>query len=175
MLLAGSTSLEDIVQKQISTTIGGVLPGWFIFYLPIGPIAFFLFIVAGLAESNRTPFDLVEAESELGAGFHTEYSGMRFALFFLAEYANMFVISLIAASLFFGGWQGPFLPPFVWVLIKAQTLVFVMMWIRSTLPRLRYDQLMHFAWKTMLPLSIANVGLTGIGATLLQQVARVAR
>jgi NADH-quinone oxidoreductase subunit H len=172
VLLAGSTSLEEIVQKQITTTIGGFLPGWYIFYLPIGPIAFFLFIVAGLAESNRTPFDLVEAESELGAGFHTEYSGMRFALFFLAEYANMFVISLIAASLFFGGWQGPFLPPFVWMIIKAQTLVFVMMWIRSTLPRLRYDQLMNFAWKTMLPLSIANVGLTGVGATLLRAVAR---
>jgi len=175
VILAGSLSLQDIVRTQIERPIilsGVMFPGWFIFYFPVGPIAFLIFLVAGLAESNRTPFDLVEAESELGAGFHTEYSGMRFALFFLAEYANMFSISLIASALFFGGWDGPLLPPFLWMIVKAQTLVFVMMWIRSTLPRLRYDQLMNFAWKRMLPLSMLNIGLTGVGVAVLRSVVR---
>src|SRR5204863_6660202 len=117
---------------------------WFVFYTVIGQIAFALFMISGIAETNRTPFDLVEAESELGAGFHTEYSGMRFALFFLAEYANMFAVSLVAAALFLGGWEGPVLPPFLWMIAKAQVLVWIMMWIRSTLPRFRYDQLMYF-------------------------------
>jgi NADH-quinone oxidoreductase subunit H len=175
VLLAGSLSLQEIVQAQTGTSpVVPFVPNWFLFYFPFGPIAFFLFIVAGLAESNRTPFDLVEAESELGAGFHTEYSGMRFALFFLAEYANMFVISLIASALFLGGWDlfGIPAPPYLVMIAKAQTLVFVMMWIRSTLPRLRYDQLMNFAWKTLLPLSLLNVGLTGVGAALLRSVVR---
>ena len=157
VLLAGSMSLQDIVQAQSGYH-------WFIFYPVIGQLAFFLFIVAGLAESNRTPFDLVEAESELGAGYHTEYSGMRFALFFLAEYANMFSLSLIASALFLGGWEFPILPPFLVMIGKAQTLVWMMMWIRATLPRLRYDQLMQFAWKRLLPLSLLNIGLTGVGA-----------
>jgi NADH-quinone oxidoreductase subunit H len=165
VLLAGSLSLLDIVEAQLGYR-------WFILTPVIGQIAFLLFLVAGLAETNRTPFDLVEAESELGAGFHTEYSGMRFALFFLAEYANMFAVSLVATALFFGGWEGPLLPPFLWTIVKAQTLVIVMMWIRGTLPRLRYDQLMHFAWKRMLPLSLFNVGLTGVGVAVLRGMLR---
>jgi NADH-quinone oxidoreductase subunit H len=165
VLLAGSMSLFDVVQAQLGYR-------WFIFYPIIGQLAFLLFMIAGLAESNRTPFDLVEAESELGAGFHTEYSGMRFALFFLAEYANMFVISIVASVLFLGGWEGPILPPFLWIIIKAQTLVFVMMWIRSTLPRLRYDQLMNFAWKRLLPLALLNIGLTGVGVAVLRGMVR---
>ena len=165
VLLAGSLSMQEIVQAQLGYR-------WFVFYPVIGQIALLVYLVAGLAESNRTPFDLVEAESELGAGFHTEYSGMRFALFFLAEYANMFSLSLIASVLFFGGWEGPILPPWLWMIIKAQTLVFVMMWIRSTLPRLRYDQLMNFAWKRMLPLSLANIGLTGLAAAALRGLVR---
>jgi NADH-quinone oxidoreductase subunit H len=174
VLLAGSLSLQDIVQAQINNKLAGVFPGWFLFYLPIGPISFLLFFVAGLAESNRTPFDLVEAESELGAGFHTEYSGMRFALFFLAEYANMFVIALLASTLYLGGWDlfGLPIPGFLVVMGKAQFLVWIMMWIRATLPRLRYDQLMNFAWKRMLPLSLVNIGLTGVGAALLHGMVR---
>jgi NADH-quinone oxidoreductase subunit H len=166
VLLAGSMSLQDIVQAQSGYR-------WFIFYPVIGQIAFFLFLTSALAETNRTPFDLVEAESELGAGFHTEYSGMRFALFFLAEYANMFSVSLIAAALFLGGWEFPLLPPFIVMIAKAQALVFVLMWIRATLPRLRYDQLMNFAWKRLLPLSLVNVGLTGVGAALLRGMVRL--
>jgi NADH-quinone oxidoreductase subunit H len=165
VLLAGSMSLQEIVQAQSGYR-------WFIFYPVIGQIAFFLFLASALAETNRTPFDLAEAESELGAGFHTEYSGMRFALFFLAEYANMFSISLIAAALFLGGWELPLLPPFLVMIGKAQTLVFVMMWIRATLPRLRYDQLMQFAWKRLLPLSLFNVGLTGLGVAWLRGFVR---
>jgi NADH-quinone oxidoreductase subunit H len=170
VLLAGSMSLPDIVQAQLGQNAFGPLPGWFVFYLPFGPIALFLFLVSGLAETNRTPFDLVEAESELGAGFHTEYSGMRFALFFLAEYANMFAVSLIATALFLGGWDGWFLPvpPYLVMIGKAQLLVFLMMWIRGTLPRLRYDQLMHYAWKRLLPLSLANIGLTGLAIAIAQ-------
>jgi NADH-quinone oxidoreductase subunit H len=174
VMLAGTLSLNGIVLAQVSQSLPGLpfLPNWYIFYLPFGPLAFFLFIVAGLAETNRTPFDLVEAESELGAGFHTEYSGMRFALFFLAEYANMFAVSLVATCLFLGGWQGPILPPFLWMIVKAQILVIIMMWIRGTLPRLRYDQLMNYAWKVLLPLSIANVGLTGAGVAVLRGMVR---
>ena len=165
VLLSGSMSLQDIVQAQLGYR-------WFVFYPIIGQIAIFLFLVSGLAETNRTPFDLVEAESELGAGFHTEYSGMRFALFFLAEYANMFAVSLVAAALFLGGWEGPLLPPFLWIIAKAQVLVWIMMWIRSTLPRFRYDQLMYFAWKRLLPLALVNIGLTGVGAAALRGMVR---
>ena len=134
-------------------------------------IAFVIFIIAGLAETNRTPFDLIEAESELAAGFHTEYSGMRFALFLLAEYANVFAVSAIGATLFMGGWAGPipFVPSFgpgiVFFLGKTFFLVFVFMWIRSTLPRLRYDQLMNFAWKRLLPMGLVIVGITAVWIT----------
>jgi len=155
VLLASSMSLQDIVRAQS----GGL---WYIFFFPIGPLAFLIFLIAGTAESNRTPFDLVEAESEIIAGFHTEYSGMRFALFFLAEYANVFVISALGAVFFLGGWDGPILPPYIWFLGKVSALIFVFFWFRGTLPRLRYDQLMHFAWKRLFPIALANVALTAL-------------
>ncbi len=155
VLLASSMSLQDIVKAQS----GGL---WYIFFFPIGPLAFLIFLIAGTAESNRTPFDLVEAESEIIAGFHTEYSGMRFALFFLAEYANVFVISALGAVFFLGGWDGPILPPYIWFMGKVSALIFVFFWFRGTLPRLRYDQLMHFAWKRLFPIALANVALTAL-------------
>ena len=161
VMLAGSMQLSEIVLAQQNSV-------WFIFFPIVGQLAFALFIIAGVAESNRTPFDLIEAESELTAGFHTEYSGMRFALFFLAEYANMFAISGMAAILFLGGWAAPFgldflpIPQFIWFLVKMYVMIFVFIWIRATLPRLRYDQLMHFAWKRMLPIALINVAATGI-------------
>jgi NADH-quinone oxidoreductase subunit H len=164
VLLAGSMSLQDIVEAQ--------RPVWFVFYPIIGQIAFVLFMIAGVAESNRTPFDLVEAESEIIAGFHTEYSGMRFALFFLAEYANVFSISAIGATLFLGGYTlfglEQFIPGYLILIGKASALVFVFFWLRGTLPRLRYDQLMNFAWKGMLPVALLNVVLTGAGVSLFQ-------
>jgi NADH-quinone oxidoreductase subunit H len=125
----------------------------------VGPLAFVVFFISGIAEINRSPFDLPEAESEIIAGFHMEYSGMRFALFFLAEYANAFTVSAVAATLFFGGWHGPLLPGFVWFFLKTYLLFLVMVWARGTLPRLRYDQLMAFAWKVLLPLTLVNLVL----------------
>jgi len=162
VMLAGSMSLYEIVRAQQ----GG---NWFLFS-PWGLLAFLIFLIAGIAEVNRTPFDLVEAESEIIAGFHTEYSGMRFALFFLAEYANVFAISAVGTLLFLGGWSGPdtlllgspVVPRFVWFFVKMYALVFVFFWLRGTLPRFRYDQLMNFAWKTLLPVSLLNVGVVGL-------------
>jgi NADH-quinone oxidoreductase subunit H len=170
-MLAGTMSLQGIVNAQGN--------GWWFVFSPWGLIAFLLFVISGIAETNRTPFDLIEAESELAAGFHTEYSGMRFALFFLAEYANVFAVSAIGAVLFLGGWHGPlpFLPSFgpgiVWFLGKVFFMVFVFMWIRSTLPRLRYDQLMNFAWKRMLPLGLLNIGLTALWISIARGVLRM--
>ena len=157
VMLAGTMSLSGIVEAQEMPTRFGGIPNWWFIFTPWGFLAFIVFLISGIAETNRTPFDLIEAESELAAGFHTEYSGMRFALFFLAEYANVFAVSAIGATLFLGGWAGPI--PFVpsagpgilYFLGKTFFLVFVFMWIRSTLPRLRYDQLMNFAWKRLLP------------------------
>ncbi len=159
VLLAGSMSLRGIVEAQSNL--------WFIAFLPVGPIALILFLIVGLAEVNRSPFDLPEAESEIVAGFHTEYSGMAFALFFLAEYANSFALSAMASILFLGGWLGPVLPPFVWLLLKTSLMFFVVVWVRGTLPRLRYDQLMHFAWKVALPIALVTVGATAIEIALM--------
>jgi NADH-quinone oxidoreductase subunit H len=166
VMLAGTMSMTGIVEAQeLPTRIGGIHNWWFIF-TPWGFVAFIIFLISGIAETNRTPFDLIEAESELAAGFHTEYSGMRFALFFLAEYANIFAVSAIGATLFMGGWAGPipFVPSFgpgiLFFLAKTFLLIFVFMWIRSTLPRLRYDQLMNFAWKRLLPAGLVIVGVT---------------
>jgi NADH-quinone oxidoreductase subunit H len=136
--------------------------GWFIIYQPIGAI---VFLIASLAEVNRAPFDMPEAEQELTAGYHTEYSGMKFALFFMAEYIKMIAVSAIAATLFFGGYRGPFIDVFPWLgpiylLIKVIILLFGMIWIRATLPRLRYDRLMQFGWKILLPAALLNVILT---------------
>jgi NADH-quinone oxidoreductase subunit H len=151
VLLAGTMSLWGISAAQEGT--------WFILAPIVGPLGFALFFTAGLAELNRSPFDLPEAESEIIAGFHMEYSGMRFALFFLAEYANSFSVSALAATLFFGGWQGWLLPGYVWFFVKTYLLFLVMIWARGTLPRLRYDQLMGLAWKILLPLTLVNVVL----------------
>jgi len=151
ILMVGSFKLTDIVDAQ----------GRFWFIL-VQPLAFILYIICATAETNRTPFDLPEAESELVAGFHTEYSGMRFALFFLAEYTNMFIVSAVAAVLFLGGWQGPILPGVLWFLIKVYALIFLIMWFRWTFPRVRFDQLVTFAWKILIPLSFANLLLTAL-------------
>jgi NADH-quinone oxidoreductase subunit H len=166
-------SLQEIVRAQANGH-------WFLFYFPVGPLAFLIFLIAGTAELNRSPFDLVEAETELGGGFHTEYSGMRFAVFFLAEYANMFAVSAIGTVLFLGGWSGPdaglagqpLIPPFIWFFLKMYFLAFVFIWIRSTLPRLRYDQLMHFAWKVLLPISLLNLGAASVWVTMARGIVR---
>jgi NADH-quinone oxidoreductase subunit H len=150
IMLAGSLSLKDIVEKQQGL--------WFIVSQPL---AFLIYFIAGVAETNRTPFDLPEAESELVAGYHTEYSGMRFALFFLAEYTNIFIVSAIAATFFLGGYQGPVLPGIVWFLLKSYLLVFVIMWLRWTFPRVRFDQLLNFCWKGLIPAAFLNLIVTG--------------
>ena len=149
ILMVGSFRLTDIVAAQGRC--------WFIL---VQPLAFILYIICATAETNRTPFDLPEAESELVAGFHTEYSGMRFALFFLAEYTNMFIVSAVATVLFLGGWHGPILPGVVWFLIKIYAVIFLIMWFRWTFPRVRFDQLVTFAWKILIPLSFANLLIT---------------
>jgi NADH-quinone oxidoreductase subunit H len=151
VMMAGSFQLTKIVVAQ------GTLP-----YLFLQPLAFLIYFIAGVAETNRAPFDLPEAESELVAGFHTEYSGMRFALFFLAEYSNMFIVSAVATSLFLGGWQGPVLPGLLWFFIKCYTLVFLLIWFRWTFPRVRFDQLMNFCWKVLIPLALVNIVATAL-------------
>ncbi|MBW1990970.1 MAG: NADH-quinone oxidoreductase subunit NuoH [Deltaproteobacteria bacterium] len=149
ILMVGSFRLTDIVAAQERY--------WFIL---IQPLAFILYITCATAETNRAPFDLPEAESELVAGFHTEYSGMRFALFFLAEYTNMFIVSALATIFFLGGWRGPFLPGWAWFFIKVYAMIFLIMWFRWTFPRVRFDQLITFAWKILIPLAFANLLLT---------------
>lgn len=130
---------------------------WFILVQPVAAVIYF---IAALAETNRAPFDIPEAESELVAGFHTEYSGMRFALFFFAEYSNVFIVSMVATVLFLGGWSGPLLPGPVWFFLKVYALVFLTMWVRWTFPRLRFDQLMSFCWTILTPLAILNLLVT---------------
>ena len=150
IMMTNSLSLKEIVEAQKNS--------WFVFWQPL---AFIIYFIAGVAETNRTPFDLPEAESELVAGYHTEYSGMRFALFFLAEYTNIFIVSAIAVTFFLGGYQGPFLPGIVWFLIKSYLLVFVIIWLRWTFPRVRFDQLLNFSWKVLIPLTFINLLVTG--------------
>ena len=149
VFMVNSLSLRDIVEAQ-----KGV---WFIIFQPF---AFLIFFITSVAETNRTPFDLPEAESELVAGFHTEYSGMRFALFFLAEYTNIFIVCAIATTFFLGGYQGPILPGIVWFFIKTYFLVFVILWMRWTFPRVRFDQLLNFSWKVLIPASLVNLIIT---------------
>jgi NADH-quinone oxidoreductase subunit H len=161
---AGTLSMVGIVEAQREAGV------WYAF---LQPVAFVILFIGGLAETNRAPFDLPEAEQELTGGFHTEYSGMRFALFFLAEYANMIVVSAVATTLFLGGWLPPFpnvpllsfldvVPGWIWFLIKTFVFLYVFIWIRATLPRYRYDQLMRLGWKVLIPLAIANLIVTGI-------------
>jgi NADH-quinone oxidoreductase subunit H len=150
VMLTGSLDLQAIIEAQR-------VP--FVVYQPV---AFVIFLISAVAETNRNPFDIPEAESELTAGFHTEYGGIRFAYFFLAEYVNMFVLSAFGAIVFLGGWQGPFLPGWVWVLAKTGFILFVFMWFRWTFPRLRSDQLMDLGWKVLTPLAFANVLVTGL-------------
>jgi len=150
VMLAGSFNLRVIVEAQRH--------GWFILPQFIGFIVFF---IAGVAETHRLPFDLPEAESELVAGFHSEYSGLKFGMFFVGEYLGVTLISAITVALFFGGWMGPFLPPAVWFLIKTFIFICFFILLRASLPRPRYDQLMSFGWKVMLPLSLLNLVVTG--------------
>lgn len=152
VMLTGSLTLQRIVAAQSHY-------GWFIFPQILGFIVFF---VASVAELNRTPFDLAEAESELVAGYFTEYSGMRWAMFAIAEYSNLFTLSALGATLFLGGWHGPVLPGWVWFILKSYFLVFVGIWIRWTLPRVRIDQLMDLGWKFLFPVSVLNLLGTGL-------------
>jgi NADH-quinone oxidoreductase subunit H len=152
VLMAESLSLVDIAEAQQETV-------WYAGPQFVGLVVFF---IAGVAETNRPPFDLPEAETELVAGYHTEYSGMRFGLFSMAEYINMITLSGLAVTLFFGGWGGPVLPGPLWFLVKLLLFIFVFMWLRATLPRLRYDQLMKFGWKILLPVATLNAVVTAI-------------
>jgi NADH-quinone oxidoreductase subunit H len=161
IMLAGSMSLGDIVEAQ--------KPIWFVIYQPLGALIFF---IAVLAEVNRAPFDMPEAEQELTAGYHTEYSGMKFALFFMAEYIKMIAVSAVAATLFFGGYRGPFVDQLpilgpLYLLIKILLMLFFMIWVRATLPRLRYDRLMAFGWKILLPAALINVLATAVVLVLI--------
>jgi NADH-quinone oxidoreductase subunit H len=153
VLLTQSLSMQKIVSAQKEVW------SWYIFKQPLG---FLIYITAAVAEVNRTPFDIPEAEQEIVAGYNIEYSGMKFAMFFFAEYTNLFTIAAIAATLFLGGWNGPFLPSWLWFLGKTLFLIFVTMWFKWTFPRIRVDQLMGFAWKFLLPLAFFNILLTGL-------------
>jgi NADH-quinone oxidoreductase subunit H len=162
LLVGNSLSLATLVDAQSGTWLG-FIPRWFVFIQPLG---FLIFMTAGVAETNRAPFDFPEAEQELVAGYHTEYSSMSFAMFFLAEYINMVTVSAVATDLFLGGWHGPFLPVslgWIWFLLKVGALLFFYVWMRWTLPRYRYDQLMAFGWKILLPLSVVNLLVTAAG------------
>ncbi len=150
-MLAGSLRLGDIVQAQ--PPVGFIL---------LQPLGFLIFLISSNAEINRAPFDLPEADSELVSGFVTEYSGLRFALFFLAEYTNLFLVGAFATTFYLGGWRGPLLPPVVWFFLKTYLVVFVLMWIRWTFPRLRVDHLMEFSWKLLVPLALANLLVTAV-------------
>jgi NADH-quinone oxidoreductase subunit H len=177
LLLSGSLSLVKITEAQ-----AGGFWNWYVLALPFPQIfAFVVYVISSVAETNRVPFDLPEAESELVAGFFTEYSGMRFAFFFIAEYANMILVSCVAAALFLGGWNAPYpgtllghlglesvawIENVVWFAAKVYFFLFLFFWLRATLPRLRYDQLMRFGWKVMLPIALGNIVLTSIAAYL---------
>ena len=164
VVTAGTLSMVGLVDAQYNARL------WYVF---VQPVAFVILFIGGLAETNRAPFDMPEAEQELTGGFHTEYSGMRFALFFLAEYANMIVVSAVATTLFVGGWLRPFpnvaalwildyVPGWMWFLMKTFVFLYVFIWIRATLPRYRYDQLMRLGWKVLIPLAIANLVVTAV-------------
>jgi NADH-quinone oxidoreductase subunit H len=159
VMLSGTLNLNEIVASQNR-----------IWYILLQPVAFIIFIIAALAELNKSPFDMMEAEQEIVAGYHTEYTGMRFALFFMAEYANLFVMAALGVTLFFGGWQGPFLPSWIWFMLKTYIMIFFLLWLRWTLPRARIDKMMQFNWKYLIPIAIGNVFVTGLGIKLFQLI-----
>ncbi|MBW2489102.1 MAG: NADH-quinone oxidoreductase subunit H, partial [Deltaproteobacteria bacterium] len=150
IMLADSFSIVDIVNAQAKYP-----------FIIVQPFAFVIFMISAMAESKRIPFDMPEAENELGAGYHTEYSGIRFGLFFLGEYVHLQVLGALVAVLFLGGWRGPILPPPVWLFVKMILVALMMIWVRGTLPRLRYDQLMALGWKVLIPLALINIMVTG--------------
>jgi len=156
LMITGSLSTVKIVEAQA--------PVWFVIYQPLG---FIIYLISAVAESSRTPFDLTECENELVAGYQTEYSSMKFGLYYLGEYAHILVVSSLAVTLFFGGWHGPWLPPVVWFLIKVFFFIFFFIWVRATYPRFRYDQLMKFGWKVLFPLSLLNIMITAVVMSLL--------
>jgi len=161
VMMTNSLSLLEMVRAQ-----SGSFLSWNIFYLPVGPVWFVIFLIAGLAEINRIPFDLTEDEGTLAAGFHTEYSGMKFSFFMLAEYVAMVTIAVLAVIMFFGGWNAPLevpvpIPPIFWFLAKVGAFIYFFMWIRFTLPRYRYDQLMSIGWKILIPVALVNLLVTG--------------
>ena len=150
VMMARSFSLVEITDAQRGYP-----------FILVQPVSFIIFFIAAVAEIKRIPFDLPEAENELGAGYHTEYSGMRFGLFFLGEYVNMIVLGSLVTVFFLGGWNGPFLPPLLWYLLKVGIIVFILIWLRASYPRLRYDQLMNVGWKVLIPVALLNIIATG--------------
>ncbi|HWP97276.1 MAG TPA: NADH-quinone oxidoreductase subunit NuoH [Syntrophomonadaceae bacterium] len=152
VMITGSLNLSDIVAAQSRF--------WFVL---LQPVAFVTYFIAATAELNRGPFDMPEGEQELTAGVYTEYSGMRWALFFLAEYTNLVAVSALASTLFFGGWKGPFLPSWIWIILKTYLVMLVFMWLKWTFPRIRMDHLMSLSWRVLIPVSLANVLVTGVG------------
>jgi len=150
IMLARSFSLVEITNAQSGYP-----------FILVQPFSFVIFLIAAVAEIKRIPFDLPEAENELGAGYHTEYSGMRFGLFFLGEYITMIILGSLVAVFFLGGWHGPWLPPILWFLVKVGVIVFVLIWFRATFPRIRYDQLMNTGWKVLIPAALLNIIATG--------------
>jgi NADH-quinone oxidoreductase subunit H len=167
LLMANSMSLTEIVNSQSGNWLG-FIPRWYVLPQFVG---FLIFMTAGIAETNRAPFDFPEAEQELVAGYHTEYSSMRFAMFFLAEYVNMVTVAAVATDLYLGGWYGPFLNEWLgplWFLLKVAAILFFYVWMRWTLPRYRYDQLMAFGWKLLLPISVLNLIATGAAVLYFQ-------
>jgi NADH-quinone oxidoreductase subunit H len=160
LMIVGSMSMTKIVDFQVQH-------GWLFFFWPVGPFVFIVFFICVLAEANRSPFDLPETENELVAGYLTEYGGIRFALFFMAEYIHMITLSALTATLFLGGWHGPFASQFpilglVYLVIKIAALLFLMIWVRASVPRIRYDKLMQFCWKFLLPVSLIILAITAV-------------
>ncbi len=157
VLITGTLRMSGIVEYQAALPL-----------IALQPIGFLIYFICGLAETNRSPFDFPETENELISGFNTEYGGIKFAVFFMAEYINMIVVSALTATLFLGGWQGPILPGWLWFFIKTAAMLFVFIWVRASLPRARYDKLMHFCWKFLTPLAVVNLLVTAVVVLVLR-------